>query len=105
MTYLAKLGELTLKGSNLHEFERLLVKNTKDCLKDKDVQVTLHAGRMYIDCKEEDCEIVEFTLNHLLGITGWAKTRVCEREIESIKQAVLEEAKIQAEKGCKRSSI
>ena len=33
MTYLAKLGELTLKGSNLHEFERLLVKNTKDCLK------------------------------------------------------------------------
>ena len=105
MTYLAKLGELTLKGSNLHEFERLLVKNTKDCLKDKDVQVTLHAGRMYIDCKEEDCEIVEFTLKHLLGITGWAKTRVCEREIESIKQAVLEEAKIQAEKGCKTFKI
>ena len=30
MTYLAKLGELTLKGSNLQEFENLLTKNTAD---------------------------------------------------------------------------
>ena len=29
MTYLAKIGELTLKGSNLKEFENLLVQNTK----------------------------------------------------------------------------
>ena len=32
MTYLAKIGELTLKGSNLKEFENLLVQNTKKYL-------------------------------------------------------------------------
>jgi adenylyl- and sulfurtransferase ThiI len=31
ITYLGKLGELTLKGSNLHTFEKLLLKNTRDC--------------------------------------------------------------------------
>ena len=59
VTYLAKLGELTLKGSNLHEFEKLLSKNTRESLKGYNVKITLHAGRLYIDCEEQDCEAVE----------------------------------------------
>ena len=95
MTYLAKLGELTLKGSNLQEFENLLTKNTKKCLTGKNVKIQLRAGRLYIECEEEDCQAVEFTLNHLLGITGWAKTVTCEKSIEAINEAVFEIAKIQ----------
>lgn len=105
MTYLAKLGELTLKGSNLQEFENLLTKNTKKCLAGKNVKIQLRAGRLYIECEEEDCQAVEFTLNHLLGITGWAKTVTCEKSIEAINDAVFEIAKIQAEKGAKTFKI
>ena len=105
MTYLAKLGELTLKGSNLQEFENLLTKNTKKCLAGKNVKIQLRAGRLYIECEEEDCQAVEFTLNHLLGITGWAKTVTCEKSIEAINEAVFEIAKIQAEKGAKTLKI
>ncbi len=105
MTYLAKLGELTLKGSNLQEFENLLTKNTKKCLAGKNVKIQLRAGRLYIECEDEDCQAVEFTLNHLLGITGWAKTVTCEKSIESINEAVFEIAKIQAEKGAKTFKI
>ncbi len=105
MTYLAKLGELTLKGSNLQEFENLLKHNTAKCLEGTGSQITLRAGRLYIDCDENQSEKVEFTLNHLIGITGWAKVTVCEKTIEDISRAVFELAKIEAEKGCKTFKI
>lgn len=88
ITYLAKLGELTLKGSNLRDFENLLARNTRKCLSGIDAKVVLHAGRMYIECDEKDSEKVEFTLNHILGITGWAKAETCEKTIEAIKATV-----------------
>ena len=49
MTYLAKIGELTLKGSNLQEFENLLKHNTAKMLEGLHCQITLRAGRLYID--------------------------------------------------------
>ncbi len=105
MTYLAKLGELTLKGSNLQEFENLLVQNTKKYLSGLNVKISLRAGRLYIDCEENDSNRVEFCLNHLLGITGWAKTTVCEKSIEGISKAVFELAQKEAERGCKTFKI
>lgn len=105
MTYLAKLGELTLKGSNLQEFENLLVQNTKKYLSGLNVKISLRAGRLYIDCEENDSNRVDFCLNHLLGITGWAKTSVCEKSIEGISKAVFELAQKEAERGCKTFKI
>lgn len=99
-TYLVKLGELTLKGGNLKEFENRLVQNVQLYLESIKARVTLRAGRMYIECGDEACKAVEFTLSHLIGITGWAKTRIAEKNIESIKNACMEEAKIASEKGC-----
>ena len=105
MTYLGKLGELTLKGSNKQEFENLLIKNTKKCLEGKNVKIKLIAGRLYIDCEKEDCQSVEFTLNHLLGITGWALTSTCDNDIEQIKKTVFTVAQKCAEKGAKTFKI
>lgn len=105
MTYLAKLGELTLKGSNIQEFENLLKHNVAECLKGNGCRINLRAGRLYIECDESACEKVEFTLNHLIGITGWAKCTLCEKNIESITKTVYELAKIQAEKGAKTFKI
>ena len=105
MTYLGKIGELTLKGSNIHTFEKLLLKNTKEYLKDTGAKVSLHAGRLYIDCEEKDSEQVEFTLRHLIGITGWAQTKTSEKTIEEIQKTVLETAKEAVQKSAKSFKI
>ena len=105
MTYLAKIGELTLKGSNIQEFENLLKHNAAKYLEDTGAKIALRAGRLYIDCEEAAAEKVEFTLKHLIGITGWAKAEVCEKTIEDISRAVFEIAKKEAERGCKTFKI
>lgn len=105
VTYLARLGELTLKGGNIKEFENRLVHNTRICLEPVKARVQLRAGRMYIDCPEVSCEAVEFTLSHLIGITGWARTHVCEKNISSIKEAVMAEALSAKHSGAKTFKI
>ena len=105
MTYLAKIGELTLKGSNLQEFENLLRQNTTKCLAGSSAKVTLRAGRLYINCEEADSQKVEFVLNHLIGITGWAKASVCEKSLDAINKTVYELAKKEADRGCKTFKI
>lgn len=99
VTYLAKLGELTLKGSNLKEFEKRLVNNAQLYLEAVPARVTLRAGRMYIEGPESSCPAIEFTLSHLIGITGWAKTIICEKTIDSMKDAVMRLALEAKEKG------
>jgi thiamine biosynthesis protein ThiI len=91
-TYLAKVGELTLKGSNLHIFERLLILNTRQYLLSVESKVSLTAGRLYIECPPESCAAAEYALNHLIGITGWAHATVCEKDISAIQKAAYDEA-------------
>lgn len=88
ITYLAKIGELMLKGSNLKTFEKLLYSNTRTYLKGLNLKIQCHAGRLYIDCEEKDSQAVEECLKHLLGITGWAKTLTCDNDINEIKKLV-----------------
>ena len=109
MIYLAKLGELTLKGSNLKDFENQLKHNVIKCLsaqiKNRFV-VTLRAGRLYIECEDSDSEKIEFLLKHLIGIAGWAKAEICEKDIESIKKTVFELANsVKNKDGCKTFKI
>ena len=89
-TYLVQLGELTLKGSNIKEFEKRLVHNVQLYLEAVKAHVSLKSGRMYIECPEASCKAVEYTLEHLIGISGWAKAIKCEKDIESIKKAVMQ---------------
>ena len=105
ITYLAKLGELTLKGSNLKEFENRLTANVKLYLESVKATVRLRAGRLYIEGPEESCAAIEFTLQHLIGITGWARTTVCEKDIMAIKKAVYREAVAAKEGGAKSFKI
>ena len=85
-TYLGKLGELTLKGNNIHFFEHQLLKNITHSLP-QSLGVVSHllSGRLYVTCPSQNCPSVEFALDHLVGITGWAKVAVCEKTIEAIK--------------------
>lgn len=103
--YLGKLGELTLKGSNIKVFESRLVRNVRDFLKHIPVDVVLRAGRLYIECDQQYSDKVEFCLDHLIGITGWAKTVSCEKSIEAITQTVTELGKRAKENGAKTFKI
>ncbi len=105
ITYLAKLGELTLKGSNIKEFEQRLVENARLYLESVEATVRLIAGRLYIEGPKESCAAIEFTLKHLIGITGWASATLCEKNIESIQKAVYKEALAAKEQGAKSFKI
>lgn len=103
-TYLGKVGELTLKGSNMHLFEKQLVTNARVALESVDAKVHTQAGRLYVRCTAASCPGVEYALDHLLGITGWAKVRAVDKDISAIRSAVTElaqEAKAQGARSFK----
>ena len=87
-TYLGKVGELTLKGSNIKTFEKQLVNNLRTALETADAKVKVLTGRLYVHCTKDSCGAVEFALDHLLGITGWAKVQNVEKTMEAITEAV-----------------
>ena len=99
---MAKLGELTLKGSNIKQFEKKLLQNARSYFKDNDeIKISLRAGRMYFTAEESHCAEIEFCLEHLVGITGWAKTLVVEKDIEAIKNAAYDLCVQAAKNGAK----
>ncbi len=90
LTYLAKIGELSLKGGNKKSFESKLINNFLLLCSAPNITATVRSGRMYVECEEEHRSRVENALSHLVGITGWAEPRVCEKEIEDIFQVAIE---------------
>ncbi len=115
VTYLGKIGELSLKGSNIHEFEKLLVKNIRTSLKKHKAEVVLRSGRLYVNCAEEECPFVEKSLKKLIGITAWSKTKTYERNyktdeeykqtLENIQNLIKEEAIFAKSQGAKTFKI
>lgn len=103
--YIGKLGELTLKGSNEHFFERQLTTNLRLALEGVETKCYTRSGRLYVFCTKDSCQGTEYALDHLLGITGWAKVRVAAKNIASIEEAVTAVAKIEAENGAKSFKI
>ena len=90
--YLVKVGELTLKGGNIKDFEQRLQQNAQLFLEGKGARVQIRAGRMYIDGPEEASEAIEYALSHLVGIAGWARATVVGKDVERMKEAVVAEA-------------
>ena len=104
-TYLGRLGELVLKGSNIRDFERLLTGNARRFLQSVEAKVSLYAGRLYVECADESAPAVEFALDHLIGITGWSEAAVVEKDIGAIREQVLREATGARERGARTFKI
>lgn len=100
-TFLGKVGELMLKGSNIRTFERILLQNAKASLQSVEAEVTLRAGRLYVECPDESVGAVEWMLDHLLGITGWAEAFVVEKDIGAIQKEVARQCEIAKAKGAR----
>jgi thiamine biosynthesis protein ThiI len=105
VTYLAKLGELTLKGLNRKLFEKCLIRNARSLLEGTMAVVALRSGRLYVEGTEKDSDKIEFALAHLIGITGWAKTAVCDKNIDAIRLTAYEQALSAKKKGAKTFKI
>ena len=103
--YLLKLGELTLKGGNRISFEQILKRNLRDLLRGSRAQLETTHGRYYVRSPTEGEAQVEDALNRLMGISGWAKTRIAEKTIESVCAACVEEGKILFESGARSFKI
>jgi thiamine biosynthesis protein ThiI len=79
--YLIKLGELTLKGGNKADFEFVLKRNLRDMLRGTRASIETTHGRYYVRCPPVAAPQVEEALDRLMGISGWAKTRIAEKTI------------------------
>lgn len=92
-TYLGKLGELTLKGSNIKLFETALKENARSALRARGVRdavVTLRNGRLYIKTPpDSSVEAVDEALTHLIGLTAWCKCTPCEKNLDAIKESTI----------------
>ncbi|MDR0623433.1 MAG: tRNA 4-thiouridine(8) synthase ThiI [Treponema sp.] len=93
ITYLLKPGELTLKGGNRESFEGVLRRNLTRMLQFTGARVEMTSGRFYVFCPEDQGAAVEEALGRLFGISGWAKTRACEKTPGAVLAAVAEEGK------------
>jgi thiamine biosynthesis protein ThiI len=103
--YLLKLGELTLKGGNRDEFERILKRNLQDMLRGTDAKVAIVPGRFFLRCPAEAEAAVEDVLEHLMGIAGWAKTMIAGKTMEALCAACVSQGKALFERGARSFKI
>jgi thiamine biosynthesis protein ThiI len=104
-TYLLKLGELTLKGGNRRVFERILRRNLEALVRLSGARVETSNGRFYLHSPPGTEKQAEDALERLFGITGWAKTRVCEKTVPAVIRACISEGEGLRERGIRTFKI
>jgi thiamine biosynthesis protein ThiI len=92
-SYLLKPGELALKGGNRKTFEYILKRNLMSMIRGTGAVVELTHGRFFVRCNVDAEAHIEDALAHLFGIAGWAKARTCEKTVDALLAACVEEAK------------
>jgi len=87
---LVRYGELTLKGKNRSEFERVLYNNIKKQLSEFDVSFYKDRNRIYLEIENENrFEEIQKILKIIPGIHNFSIADVCETDIEVIKDIAL----------------
>jgi thiamine biosynthesis protein ThiI len=97
-TWLLKPGELVLKGGNRKNFENVLKRNLLLMLGGC-ARLETTSGRFYIHAEDPESAKVEQTLNHLIGISGWARTRYCAKTVRDVIEASVDEARELVKRG------
>ncbi|MDR1908384.1 MAG: tRNA 4-thiouridine(8) synthase ThiI [Spirochaetaceae bacterium] len=99
ITWLLKLGELTLKGGNRPAFERALRRNLAARLRGTGAEIVTSNGRFYVRSGPGAAERTEAVLGRIFGISGWARTRAVEKSREAVLAAMVAEARDCADRG------
>ena len=97
-SYLIKLGEISLKGLNRHEFEKKLCSNIRSKLKlalpnySFNIYVAGGKGRIYLDFNEnldkDSILILEEILRTSFGLVGFSNCNICEKTKEALTEAI-----------------
>lgn len=92
---LVKYGEIILKGGNRPRFEKILMNNIRDAVKNiDDIKMHMAQATIYITpSDEEKIDIICERLSLVFGIVSVTRAGVCEKEIEDIKQKAVEYCK------------
>ncbi len=104
-TWLLKPGELTLKGGNRKTFESVLKRNLLQMLAGTGARLETTNGRSFVRAPESESENVERILGHLIGISGWARTRIRAKTTGEVMQACVDEARELFERGARTFKI
>lgn len=89
---LAKYGEIILKGGNRPKFERILIENIKNALKNvAEFKISLRQATIYIeDFEENKIDIIIERMSKIFGIVSITRAAVCEKNMDSIKATAYE---------------
>lgn len=100
---MVKYGEIILKGLNRPVFEKILVKNIRNALKNFDnVDVRVAQATIYIDPENPDnIDILIDRLSKIFGIVSIARVGVCEKEISTMQKFAVEYCADKLPKGTK----
>ena len=83
---LVKYGEIILKGGNRSRFEKTLIENMSNALKNiAKTRITVAQATVYVEVlDEEKIDLVAERLAKVFGIVSIVKASVCEKTIEAI---------------------
>ncbi len=89
---LVKYGEIILKKGNRPRFEKILMKNIRDAVKNiDDVKVSVMQATIYVEPQNDDnIDIICERLTKIFGIVSITRAGVVEKDIEKIKSAAYE---------------
>jgi len=106
-TWLLKPAELALKGKNRKSFVNILKSNLQRKLNSvgSGIKIKTTDGRYYVQCPEDKADEVEKILSRLIGISGWAKTVICQKTAQDVLAACVEEGRKLFSNGVKTFKI
>lgn len=87
---LIKYGELTTKKENRKVFIKILVKNIQSLLKEYEFNIKYDRVRMYITCDNKYIDDIANKLSKVFGIHGIVICHKVDKDVELIKEKVLE---------------
>ena len=87
---LVKYGELNTKKGNRNFFINTLYNNVRTKLKDYDVSISKDRARMLIEFNNHDLDSIKNIIDKIFGIHTYHIAYVCDSELESIKECVLD---------------
>lgn len=89
---LAKYGEIILKGGNRPKFEKMLIDNIKNALKNvAKFKISLRQATIYIEEFDEDkIDLIVERMSKIFGIVSITKAAVCEKNMEAIRATAAE---------------
>ena len=98
-------GELSLKGKNRGQFEKMLRNRINRTLSGYEFQLNDDLSKLYVDVKTEDMEEITEKLKKIFGIVGLNQSAKIERNDNIIKEKVLEIANYAYQNGARNFKI